>query len=217
MSTPLYPLFLSLQGRGCVVIGGNEMAEAKVRELLDADAKIRVIAPIVTGQITAWSKAGRLQWEACSYESGDLRDALLVVSVADAETNAKVFEEAETRKILCNAVDDIKHCNCYASAVVRRGPLQIAISTAGQSPALAQRLRKELGKSFGAEYAPWVKRLGELRSRLFQDKDIDSERRRTILHEQASASAFEAFRNSLQEQSPSQSSGEDSDGCRKSP
>lgn len=196
MST-LYPLFLNLQGRVCVVVGGNEMAEAKVKELLEAEAKIRVIAPAATDQIAAWSQAGRLEWVGRAYEDGDLREAFLAVSVADAKTNAQVFEEAETHRTFCNAVDDIEHCNCYASAVVRRGPLQIAISTAGKSPALAQRLRKELEEQFGEEYALWVTRLGEIRSRLFQDKAIDSETRRRTLHEQASASAFDTFRSSL--------------------
>lgn len=193
----LYPLFLNLQGRVCVVVGGNEMAEAKVKELLDAEARIRVIAPAATDQIAAWSQAGRLEWVGRAYEDGDLREAFLAVSVADAKTNAQVFEEAETHRTFCNAVDDIEHCNCYASAVVRRGPLQIAISTAGKSPALAQRLRKELEEQFGDEYALWVTRLGEIRSRLFQDKEIDSETRRRTLHEQASASAFDTFRSSL--------------------
>ena len=206
MST-LYPLFLNLQGRVCLVVGGNEMAEGKIRELLDADAKVRVIAPAVTKQVAAWSLAGRLQWEARVCEHGDLRDAFLVVSVADARTNAKVFEEAEMRQTFCNAPDDVDHCNCYASAVVRRGPLQIAISTAGKSPALAQRLRKELEERFGEEYAPWVKKLGELRSRLFRDKSIDSETRRLMLHQHASASAFESFRDSLKEQCSCQDSG----------
>ena len=196
MST-LYPLFLSLSGRICVVVGGSEVAEAKVRELLEADARIRVIAPVATDQIAAWSQAGRLQWEGRAYENGDVRDAFLVVSVADAKTNAQVFEEAETHRTFCNAVDDIEHCNCFASAVVRRGPLQIAISTAGKSPALAQRLRKELEEQFGEEYALWVTRLGELRSRLFQDTAIDSETRRRTLHEQGSASSFDTFRSSL--------------------
>jgi precorrin-2 dehydrogenase/sirohydrochlorin ferrochelatase len=173
------------------------MAEAKVKELLEAEARIRVIAPAATDQIAAWSQAGRLEWVGRAYEDGDLREAFLAVSVADAKTNAQVFEEAETHRTFCNAVDDIEHCNCYASAVVRRGPLQIAISTAGKSPALAQRLRKELEEQFGEEYAPWVTRLGEIRSRLFQDKAIDSETRRRTLHEQASASAFDTFRSSL--------------------
>ena len=205
MST-LYPLFLSLKGRDCFVVGGNEMAEAKVRELLEAEAKVHVIASVATDQIAAWSQEGRLKWEARAYESGDVRDAFLVVSIAGAKTNALVFEDAEMHRTFCNAVDDIEHCNCYASAVVRRGPLQIAISTAGKRPALAQRLRKELEEEFGEEYVPWVTRLGELRSHLFRDKTIDSETRRRVLHEQASAPAFESFRNSLKEQSNRQDS-----------
>jgi precorrin-2 dehydrogenase/sirohydrochlorin ferrochelatase len=211
MST-LYPLFLSLRGRDCVVVGGNEMAEAKVRDLLEADAKVRVIAPVATGQIIGWSQAGRLHWEARAYEPGDVRDAFLVLSVADAKTNAQVFKEAETRRTFCNAVDDVDHCSCYASAIVRRGPLQIAISTAGKSPALAQRLRKELEEQFGEEYAQWLRRLGELRNRLFQDKEIDGETRRTMLHEQASASAFESFRGSLNEKSSRQNPAGDPEG-----
>jgi precorrin-2 dehydrogenase / sirohydrochlorin ferrochelatase len=217
VTAQLYPLFLTLKGRRCVVVGGNEMAEGKIRELLDADATIRVIAPVVTERIAAWSQEGKLQLEARSYESGDLRESFLVVSVSDAQTNTSVFEEAEKRKIFCNAVDDLEHCSCYASAIVRRGPLQIAISTAGHTPALAQRLRKELEERFGAEYAPWVEKLGELRARLFQDKEIDAAKRREILHELASAPAFEAFRNSLQEERPGQSPVEDSDACTKSP
>jgi precorrin-2 dehydrogenase / sirohydrochlorin ferrochelatase len=197
MRAALYPLFLNLEGRTCIVIGGNDMAEAKVRELLNANAVIRLIAPAVTQQILAWSREEKLCWESRSYSSGDLQDAFLVVSVADTETNAMAFEEAEAGHILCNAVDDAPPCNCYASAVVRRDPLQIAISTAGNSPALAQRLRKEMEERYGQEYASWVQRLGELRSRLFQDKAMDAERRRKILHEQASASAFEGFCRSI--------------------
>ena len=196
MSASLYPLFLNLEGRLCVVVGGDEMAEQKTRELLDAGARIRLVAPEVTNQISAWAESGKLQWEARTYQSGDPEDAFLVVSVADAATNARVFAETEAQHTFCNAVDDIPHCNCYAPAVVRRGPLQIAISTAGNSPALAQRLRKEFEQQFGEEYGAWVQQLGETRSRLFQDKAINSEIRRKLLHEQATASAFEVFRAS---------------------
>lgn len=194
MSAPLYPLFLNLHGRACVVIGGNEMAEAKVRDLINAEAKIRLIAPDVTPQIADWSRAGKVHWESRPYQTGDLADAFLVVSISNSENNAQVFEEAEARHVFCNAVDDIPHCSSYASAVVRRSPLQIAVSTAGKSPALAQRLRKELEERFGEEYGPWIQRLGELRAQLFQDQRIDAETRRRMLHEQASASAFESFR-----------------------
>jgi len=191
----MYPLFLNLRGRDCVVIGGSEMAEAKIRNLLETGAQVKVIAPEATDAIAAWAGTGRVQWENRHYETGDLRDAFLVVTAAGSSTNAQVYAEAETRNTLCNAVDDVEHCNCYAASVVRRGPLQLAISTAGNSPALAQRLRLELEQQFGPEYFSWVKELGELRRRLFSELDLDPDTRRRMLHAQASAAAFESFRN----------------------
>jgi precorrin-2 dehydrogenase / sirohydrochlorin ferrochelatase len=196
MSASLYPLFLDLRDRTCVIVGGSKMAEVKTRELLRGGARVRLIAPAVTEQLAAWVDAGELEWESRTYEEGDLRDAFLVVSVADAVTNARVFANADAQHTFCNAVDDTPHCSGYASAVVRRGPLQIAISTAGNSPALAQRLRKELEGQFGEEYGLWVQQLGETRSRLFEDKTLDSETRRKLLHDQASPGAFEEFRAS---------------------
>jgi precorrin-2 dehydrogenase / sirohydrochlorin ferrochelatase len=191
----MYPLFLNLRGRSCVVIGGNEMAEAKIRNLLGTGAQVKVIAREVTDAIAAWAGTGRVQWENRFYEIGDLHDAFLVVTAAGGSTNARVYAEAEARKTLCNAVDDGEHCNCYAASVVRRGPLQLAISTAGNSPALAQRLRLELEQQFGPEYFSWVKELGELRRRLFSEPDLDPDTRRRMVREQASAAAFESFRN----------------------
>jgi precorrin-2 dehydrogenase/sirohydrochlorin ferrochelatase len=216
MSANLYPLFLNLRDRNCVVVGGSEMAERKTRGLLDAGARIRVIAPEVTRQISAWAESGKLQWNARPYQIGDLRDAFLVVSAADAETNARAFAEAEAEHTFCNAVDDIPHCNCYASAVVRRGPLQIAISTAGNSPALAQRLRKQFEEQFGEEYGPWVQQLGETRRLLSQDKAVNIATQRKMLHEQASAAAFEAFRALHRREGDSQNSVGNPGGSRKS-
>lgn len=200
MSTSLYPLFLNLKDRTCVVVGGTEMAEGKIRELLESGARIRVIAPEITRQISAWADSGKLKWIPRNYETGDLDDAFLVVAIADPATNASVFAEAEMQHTFCNAVDDIAHCNCYASAVLRRGPLQIAISTAGNSPALAQRLRKEFEKQFGEEYGAWVQQLGEARRRLFQDTTITVEMRREMLQAQATAVAFADFRDSQRPQ-----------------
>jgi len=216
MNTSLYPMFLNLRDRTCVVIGGGEMAEGKTSELLAAGAKIVLIAPSATPQIAAWAEERTIQWQKRTYETGDLRDAFLVVAIADRETNAAVFHDAEMQHIFCNSVDDIPHCNCYASAVVRRGPLQIAISTAGNSPALAQRLRKEFEEQFREEYGPWVEHLGEQRSLLFQNKTVNSQARRKILHEQASAEAFEAFQTSYREQRNTQASLRSPDGSLKS-
>jgi len=192
---PTYPLFLNLRGRNCVVVGGNATAEAKVRDLLKAGAKVKVIASKVTDAIASWVRTERVQWENRHYETGDLRDAFVIVTAAGNKVNAEVYAEAEARNALCNAVDDVEHCNCFASSVVRRGPLQIAISTSGNSPALAQRLRLELEQQFGPEYFSWVKELGKLRRRLFSE-GLDREARTRKLHEQASAAAFELFRHS---------------------
>jgi precorrin-2 dehydrogenase/sirohydrochlorin ferrochelatase len=159
------------------------MAEAKIRDLLDTGAQIKVISPTATTAITSWSQTGQLEWQPRAYARGDLREAFLVISVTDSRTNAVVFAEAEELHRLCNAVDDPVHCNCYAGAIVRRGALQVAISTAGKSPALAQRLRGELEQAFESEYEPWVDELGEQRSSLLRDRQIDSAARRKILHE----------------------------------
>lgn len=197
MTLALYPLFLKLQDRACIVVGGNDLAEGKIRGLLDAGAKVRVIAAYVTDAIVSWSREGRLQWQPRAYATGDLHDAFLVIAVCDPETNATVLQEAEREKIFCNAVDDGEHCSCYAGAVVQRGPLQIAISTSGYSPALAQRLRHQLEQQFGPEYEAWVENLGAARSWIFQDDSIDAETRRRLLHEMAGPTAFDAFRRSL--------------------
>lgn len=196
MTPALYPLFLNLKNRACVVVGGSEMAEGKARELLDAGARVRLIVPEVTRQISAWAQTGTLEWKPRSYATGDLQDAFLVVSVAGPDINALVFADAERQCMFCNAVDDIPNCSCYASAVVRRDPLQIAISTGGNSPALAQRLRKEFEEQFSEDYGPWVRQLGESRAALFQDTKLTAEARRKNLHDQASREAFEAFSTS---------------------
>jgi uroporphyrin-III C-methyltransferase/precorrin-2 dehydrogenase/sirohydrochlorin ferrochelatase len=195
----LLALFLKLEGRGCVVVGGGSIAEGKVRALLASGAVVTVIAPEVTSQIVAWSTTERLSWEQHEFRTSDLEDAFLVIGATDnRELNAGIFAAAEARGILCNAVDDPEHCHFYFPSVVDRGPLQIAISTTGYSPALAQRLRRELEKLYGEEYAGWVRQLGAYRFRLFQDANIDPETRRELLHREASDESFRGFVNHQQ-------------------
>ena len=123
--------------------------------------------------------------------SADLDGTFLVIAATNSrELNAAIFHEARQRNILCNVVDDPEYCDFYYPAVVRRGDLQIAISTNGQSPALAQRIRRELEIQFGPEYGEWLKELGQIRQQLFASK-IDPEQRRRLLHELASREAFE--------------------------
>ncbi|MGA7854758.1 MAG: bifunctional precorrin-2 dehydrogenase/sirohydrochlorin ferrochelatase [Candidatus Acidiferrales bacterium] len=189
----LFPMFVKLRDRLCVVVGGGQIAEAKIPGLLAAEAKIRIIAPEVTDSLAARAREGRIEWLRKRFEPGDLAGAYLVVAAtSDVEVNHEVFREAEALGILCNAVDDPDYCHFYYPSVVRRGALQIAISTEGLSPALAQRLRRELEAQFGPEYEPWLNWLGAAR-RFLRAKKEDPEGTRQLLHQLASPEMFTRF------------------------
>lgn len=185
-------MFLKLEGRTCLVIGAGSIGEPKIRSLLQARAEVHVIAPNATAVVAAWADAGLLTWQSRHFVTQDLEAVFLVVAATSSrDVNEEVFREAQRRKILCNAVDDPEHCDFYYPAVVRRGQLQFAISTGGRSPALAQRLRRELERQFRAEYAGWVDELGNARQEL-QASDLEPEAKKRRLHELASPEAFEA-------------------------
>jgi precorrin-2 dehydrogenase/sirohydrochlorin ferrochelatase len=189
----LFPMFVKLRDRLCVVVGGGQIAEAKIPGLLAAEAKVRVIAPEVTESLAARAREGQIEWVRKTFEREDLRGAYLVVAATSAiEVNHEIFREAEARGILCNAVDDPDYCHFYYPSVVRRGALQIAISTEGLSPALAQRLRRELETQFGPEYEPWVNWLGAAR-KFLRAKNDDPEETRQLLHQLASKEMFDKF------------------------
>lgn len=189
----LFPMFVKLRDRLCVVVGGGQIAEAKIPGLLAAEAKIRIIAPEVTESLAARAREGQVEWLRKKFEPADLDGAYLVVAAtSDIEVNHQIFREAERRGILCNAVDDPDYCHFYYPSVVRRGALQIAISTEGLSPALAQRLRRELEDQFGPEYGPWLDSLGAARKFLRAKKD-DPEETRQLLHQLASPEMFHKF------------------------
>jgi precorrin-2 dehydrogenase/sirohydrochlorin ferrochelatase len=186
-------MFVKLRDRLCVVVGGGQIAEAKIPGLLAAEAKIQIVAPEVTESLAGQARSGQIEWLRKTFEPADLAGAYLVVAATSAvEVNHEIFREAEARGILCNAVDDPDYCHFYYPSVVRRGALQIAISTEGLSPALAQRLRRELEAQFGPEYEPWVKWLGAARKFLRAKKD-DPEETRQLLHQLASAEMFNKF------------------------
>jgi precorrin-2 dehydrogenase/sirohydrochlorin ferrochelatase len=188
----MFPIFLKLESRACLVVGGGNVAEAKITGLLGEGASLKVVAPEATAQIRQWASSGVIEWEQRAFESRDLEGMFLViVATSSHEVNTRVFTAAHARGILCNAVDDPPNCDFYYPAVVRRGDLQIAISTGGHSPALAQRIRQELEKQFGPEYESWVAALGKQREELAA-MDLDPEVRKRILHELASRASFEA-------------------------
>ncbi len=185
-------MFVKLEGRECLVVGAGNIAEGKIPGLLQAGAKIRVVAPQANTAIAGWAASGKILWQQRGFTPSDLDGAFLVIAATSLrDLNEVVFREARERGVLCNAVDDPEHCDFYYPAVVRRGALQLAISTAGQSPALAQRLRRELEEQFGPEYAEWLEQLGKERERLFAS-DLDPEARRKLLHDLASREAFAA-------------------------
>jgi precorrin-2 dehydrogenase/sirohydrochlorin ferrochelatase len=190
----LFPLFLKLQGRSCLVVGAGQVGEEKIKGLLAAGASVRVVAPQATQAVQEWSREGRLIWQARTFDVSDLEGVfLLIVATPDRQLNEAIFRRAQQRGILTNVVDDPPLCDFYYPAVVRRGPLQIAISTGGNSPALARRLRQDLERQFGPEYAEWVEELGAQRQRLLAEP-IGAEARREQLRALASSEGFEAFR-----------------------
>jgi precorrin-2 dehydrogenase / sirohydrochlorin ferrochelatase len=190
---PLFPAFLKLTGRRCLVVGAGPIAQEKIESLLRAGASVRVVAPQATESVRGWARAKKIRWEPRKFQSADFKGVFLVVAATSSPAlHAKIFRQARRRAILCNVVDDPAHCDFYYGAVVRRGELQIAISTGGHSPALAQRLRKKLEKEIGAEYEHWLEKLGDARKRLFA-KSLAPARRKALLHSLASEISFEKF------------------------
>jgi precorrin-2 dehydrogenase / sirohydrochlorin ferrochelatase len=186
-------MFIKLAGCPCLVVGAGAVAEVKISSLLDAAAKIRVVAPEATGQVCFWAATEQIERLKRPFEPADLDGMfLVVVATSDPELQQKIPAEARRRGVLCNVVDVPELCDFYYPAVVQRGALQIAVSTSGQSPAFAQRLRKELEEQFGPEYEAWLQQLGEEREKLFA-ANMDPEERKRLLHDLASADSFKSF------------------------
>jgi len=189
----LFPIFLKLAQRRCLVVGAATVAEPKIEGLLAAGAQVLVVAPRATARVKQWALAGRIAWETRRFEARDLSGVFLVVlATSSPQTNRAIFDEARARGVLCNAVDDREHCDFHYPAVVRRRRLQIAISTGGASPALAQRLRCQLEEQFGPDYAAWLDWLAESRNSLFA-KRVSPDRRRVLLHKIASQRSWNNF------------------------
>jgi siroheme synthase-like protein len=190
---PLFPAFLKLSSRRVLVVGGGAIAAQKIPGLLEAGALVHVISPKLHPAIVEWVRNRQIDWSPKAFEPADLHGAFLAIAATSIrELNAEVFSEADRRNILCNAVDDVDHCHFYYGSVVQRGDLQIAVSTNGKSPALAQRLRKELEQQFGPEYECWLEWLGAAREAL-RAQSADPESTKRWLHLLASQPMFERF------------------------
>jgi precorrin-2 dehydrogenase / sirohydrochlorin ferrochelatase len=190
--TDLFPMFVKLTGRQCLVVGAGKVGEPKIGGLIETGASIQVIAIAATEQVREWAVAGKIELELRAFSKHDLDGKFLAVAAtASPSLNQLVYREAQQRGVLCNVVDVPELCNFYYPAVVRRGDLQIAVSTAGQSPSLARKIRQQLERQFGDGYAGWVKQLGETRG-LILASDLDKETKLELLHSLASREAFEA-------------------------
>jgi siroheme synthase-like protein len=155
LETPLYIACLKLSGRRCVVIGGGDIGLEKVEGLLACDGEVTLIAPDAHPQLQRYAAEGSIGWQQHEYAgAADLEGAFLAIAATDdSEVNIRVYEDAEGRSMLVNVVDVPPLCNFILPAIVRSGPLAIAISTAGASPALAKRMKREIADAFGEPYA----------------------------------------------------------------
>jgi len=200
--TNLFPMFLKLEGRQVLVVGAGSVGEPKIAGLLETGARIRVVALDASSAVRQWARAGKIELELRAFSNVDLdRVFLAVVATSSRTLNERIYGEAQSRNVLCNVVDVPELCDFFYPAVVRRGDLQIAVSTAGQSPSLAQQIRKQLEKQFGPGYAAWVAELGETR-RLILASDLDKERKLDLLHSLAGREALDAALAEFQREEP---------------
>jgi siroheme synthase-like protein len=164
LETPFYIACLKLTGRRCLVVGGGDVGLEKVEGLLACDGNVTLVAPEAHPELAQLALEGSIRWEPRDYEPSDLDGSFLAIAATnDSEVNIGVYEDAEERAMLVNVVDVPPLCNFILPAIVRTGPLAIAISTAGASPALAKRMKREIGELFGEPYALLAVLLNEVR------------------------------------------------------
>jgi siroheme synthase-like protein len=164
LDTPFYIACLRLSGRRCVVVGGGEVGLEKVEGLLACGGDVTLVAPEAIAPLRALASEGSIRWERRAWRPADLdRTFVAIAATSETEVNISVYEEAERRAMLVNVVDVPPLCNFILPAIVRSGPLAIAISTAGASPALAKRMKREIGAAFGEPFARLAEVLNESR------------------------------------------------------
>lgn len=188
----LFPMFMKLAGKRCLVVGAGRIGEPKIASLLETGARIHVVAIGASDAVRDWARSGKISLELRAFTAEDLRETFLaVVATASRSLNESIYREAQRHGVLCNVVDDPEYCDFYYPAVVRRGDLQIAISTNGQSPSLSQKLRQQLERQFSPAYARWVAELGETRKHVLASS-LDPQRKRELLHSLASREALQS-------------------------
>lgn len=186
-----YPVFLDLKGRKAVVIGGGSVAERKVLALLKAGAAVRVISPHVTATLARLARQKRVTHTRRAYRKGDIKNAFIVIAgTSSIQMNTVIAGEATH---LVNVVDTPSLGNFIAPSVVKRGPLTIAISTEGCSPAVSKTIRREIEKLYGTEFGKYITSLGKMRKRALREMR-DPKEREMLLKGFASGRIFRAVR-----------------------
>jgi siroheme synthase-like protein len=181
MSAPLLPIFVKLEDRPCLVVGAGVVALQKITSLLECRANVTVIAPEAHQEVRELAAQQKIHWLQRPYRPEDIAGHHLVIAAtSDVDVNHTVYRDAVRAGVLANAVDDPPFCDFYFGSVVRRGPLQIGISTAGESPALAQRLRQQLEAMLDDATGPWLERLGSLRRQVLATRPAGEVRNRLL-------------------------------------
>lgn len=174
---PYFPLFLQLEGRPVIVLGGGAVAERKVGGLLQAGAQVTVVAPQLTKNLAAWAGARRIKHRRRRYRPGDLTGFILAFAATDDEsTNAQIAQEAEEHNLLVNVADRPQLCSFILPSVLSRGDLVVAVSTSGKSPALAKKIREDLEAYFGPEYEEYLQLIARVRKRALAEIPDESRR-----------------------------------------
>ena len=173
-----YPAYLNLAGKRCVIIGGGTVAQGKIAALRDAGAQITVISPDATPGIQRAAQRGHVEWLPRKYQAGDLAGSFIAVAASNVwHVNREIFEEAERLGVLLNVVDDQDLCTFIAPSIVKRGPVTLAISTGGASPALARKLRETLSDAPALEWTDLADVLAQARKEIKQRRIlVDPER-----------------------------------------
>jgi uroporphyrin-III C-methyltransferase / precorrin-2 dehydrogenase / sirohydrochlorin ferrochelatase len=188
----LLPIFLKLAGRNCLLVGAGNVALDKISSLLTTGLSLRVIAPDARNEIQQLALEGKLEWIERPFDPADLDGNFLVIAATNSpQVNATIYQGCVERNIPCNSVDDIPNCDFFFGSVVGRGSLQIAISTSGESPAVAQRLRREIDEQLPDDIGPWLQNVGELRREVLETHPR-SEARKSLLHQLAQRQVCES-------------------------
>jgi precorrin-2 dehydrogenase / sirohydrochlorin ferrochelatase len=192
-----YPLFLDISGKLCVVLGGGKVAERKVSTLLKFNARVKLISPMITKNLSKRAESGKIEFLQREYREGDLDGASLVFAATERkDVNLGIKREAEVKSIPINIVNDTTSCQFLVPSIVQKGPVTIAISTSGSLPLLSKKLRQEINSYLTEDYVKYANKIGKFR-RTLKERIKDGKRRREILEEVAKTDFHEILRMDL--------------------